>query len=169
MQIEHGSDDKGLLWVLIRLPDYMQHFKASGNDTRIVRSKAGRSFVIHTGNHTPEMKNLEHEFRYKWLNKGMFTTPVECLMVFGKRKTGGRWDSHNQLKAACDFLQRVGIVEDDHLIEATARRRESYKNIFPDSYGSFIYLERLSESPLEALTKTFKGAHAIFGGTPGHK
>jgi Holliday junction resolvase RusA-like endonuclease len=64
---------------------------------------------------------------------GFAKEPVHITFVCGERysKVGhkiGRWDSHNLPKMLCDWLETVGVIQDDCRAEVLVVKRKEYFN-----------------------------------------
>lgn len=59
-------------------------------------------------------------------SKPQFEGDTNIIVLLGKRP--GRWDSHNFSKSIGDWIQSVGIIEDDSKAEILCFKRDDYSN-----------------------------------------
>lgn len=86
--------------------------------------------------------------------------PIHVTLVCGERysKIGsriGRWDSHNLPKMLCDWLETVGIVNDDSRAEVTVVKRKDYFGDAQPITTIIIQPYEMVKPQLAALVNTF--------------
>lgn len=92
--------------------------------------------------------------------KPQFDGLTTIIVLLGHRS--GKWDSHNYSKSIGDWLQSVGIIEDDSLAEILCFKRSDYS----EEGGDLILIQSREQVYAETenyIRKLFAAATGKFG------
>lgn len=134
---------EGLLGVHISFTGPLAHFPSTSNGREIrwrhFRDKHGQKRTVpYNGRSKSQLVRLKAaslRFTQTLANSGH---QLPCFLDERVRITGlfaakaGRWDVHNQIKPMCDWIQDLGIINDDANARANAERKDDWKDKFPD-------------------------------------
>jgi hypothetical protein len=65
---------------------------------------------------------------------------IHALLLCARHKV--HFDSHNETKALCDWLEAVGVVDNDTQIEAEAKKKEWYVPEMSEQFTSTVIIQR---------------------------
>lgn len=133
----------GYLGVHIEFTGEVTHFPSTSNDRQIFYrhyvDKFGRKksmpFNGRSISSQIKLKAMKELFGTAILNSGH---SLPCFLDERVRITGlfaaksGRWDVHNQIKPMCDWIQDVGLINDDANARVLAERKDDWPEAYPD-------------------------------------
>lgn len=145
---------EGLFGVHIELAGPLAHFPSTSNSREIqwMFAKGGfrnrKPFIGLTMDARARLKALTDLFTVALLRSGhplpcFLDQEVRVLALFAKK--GGRWDSHNQCKPLGDWLEHVGIINDDSRADIQCEKKARFPDAFTDQETTTIIIQPLHQ------------------------
>lgn len=127
--------------VIIDLWGKVAHFPSKGNIERSYKNKRRNDMKVRlyalTSLYTASL--LEQDGGLPHFDE----TPVHVALYCARHKV--RFDTHNQCKALGDWLEVVGLIDNDAAAQIHAYRKSDYLRHFPDQFSSTIVIQRLDK------------------------
>jgi hypothetical protein len=139
IDIEHWYSSHGALEAMqIELIGPIAQLPSSANEKRIftrISKKTGKvaRFIASSPGQQHKLAGFQSLFLEYYMSRGTDHRPsfgsenVHLLLLLAERSN--RHDSHNFIKSACDWIASVGIVDNDHQIEAMCLKKSEHPKI----------------------------------------
>lgn len=139
---------EGYLGVHIEFTGELTHFPSTSNDRQIfyrhyIDKRTGQRKCAPFNGRSVEsqvkLRAMKEMFARAILSSGH---SLPCFLDERVRITGlfaakaGRWDVHNQIKPMCDWVQDIGMINDDVHARAMAERKDDWPQAYPDWAGT---------------------------------
>jgi hypothetical protein len=179
VMIFRGKD--GLFGLHIEFTGPLAHFPSTSND-RAMHVRWGRDkatgirkkfhYIGHSNECRLRLDAATRVFTAALMQSGhalpcFHDEQVKVIGLFAHKK--GRWDSHNQCKPLGDWLQSIGVINDDTNASITCEKKSWYPARYPDqdrtliTVQAFSQVRSLMDETIQEMLQTSTGALKLVG------
>lgn len=152
------EDDRSIRSVWIHFGGTAAHFPSTSNGKMIMRRRGGHAFIGNSPSTQARLQAANYLYLKALLDMGIALPSFDDEFVHVRvllAKAAWRYDSHNYSKPIADWLQQVGMINDDSRAEVHCAKKIDYaKNAGANQKKQTETLQPLHETATTTIIVT---------------